>query len=238
MTNQDLELAEATARERGLELRRDDLGLVLVGGDLELRGDLARVAPRLRHDRLSQELLVRAAKLRPRDTAPLRAVDATAGLGEDAMLLAAAGFEVTLFERDPVVFALLYDALVRAKADSQLANVAARMTLVAGDSVQGLGSLGFVPDVVFLDPMFPAKRKSSATNKKLQLLQALESPATDEEALLAAAIAAGPRKVVVKRPPKGPSLAGRKPSHVVRGKAVRYDCYALAGVPTRSSALE
>ncbi len=46
----------------------------------------------------------------------------------------------------------------------------------------------------------------------------------DEEALLRAALAAHPRKVVIKRPVKGPHLAGVKPSHSVAGKAVRYDC--------------
>ena len=32
------------------------------------------------------------------------------------------------------------------------------------------------------------------------------------------------RKVVVKRPVKGPHLAGVKPSYAIAGKAVRYDC--------------
>ena len=45
-----------------------------------------------------------------------RAVDATAGLGEDSLLLAAAGFEVTLCEADPVIAVLLEDALTRAAA--------------------------------------------------------------------------------------------------------------------------
>lgn len=205
----------------GLELRRDDEGLALVGDGMVLRADFMRLLPRLRPDRLGRELLVRAARVRGVE-APT-AVDATAGLGEDSLLLAAAGFTVTMFEKDPVIAALLRDALERAASDPQLAGVAARMMLVEGDSVAGLRELDFSPDVVFLDPMFPERTKSAAVKKKFQLLHHLERPCDNEEELLDAALAARPRKIVIKRPPKGPWLAGAKPSHSIAGKAVRYD---------------
>ena len=205
----------------GLELRRDGKGLALVGDGMVLRADFMRLLPRLRPDRLGRELLVRAARVRGVE-APT-AVDATAGLGEDSLLLAAAGFAVTMFEKDPVIAALLHDALERAASDPQLARVAARMTLVEGDSVAGLRELGFSPDVVFLDPMFPERTKSAAVKKKFQLLHHLERPCDNEGEMLDAALAACPRKVVIKRPPKGPWLAGAKPSHSIAGKAVRYD---------------
>ena len=205
----------------GLELRRDERGLALVGEGLELRGDFARLLPRLRPDRLSHELLVRTARVR--GVAAPTAVDATAGLGEDALLLAAAGFTVTLCERDPVIAALLADTIARAADDPRLAEIAARMTLVPGDAVATLGALDHAPDVVFLDPMFPERRRRAATNKKLQLFQRLERPCEDEDALMQAALAVHPRKVVVKRPLKGPHLAGVKPSSSLAGKVVRYD---------------
>lgn len=205
----------------GLELRRDDEGLALVGDGMVLRADFARLLPRLRADRLGRELLVRAARVRGVE-APT-AVDATAGLGEDSLLLAAAGFTVMMFEKDPVIAALLRDALERAANEPQLAGVVARMTLMEGDSVASLHNLGFAPDVVFLDPMFPERTKSAAVKKKFQLLHHLERPCDNEEELLDAALAARPRKVVIKRPPKGPRLAGVKPSHSIAGKAVRYD---------------
>ena len=205
----------------GFELRRDDEGLALVGDGMVLRADFMRLLPRLRPDRLGRELLVRAARVRGVE-APT-AVDATAGLGEDSLLLAAAGFTVTMFEKDPVIAALLRDALERAASNPQLAGVAARMTLVEGDSVAGLRELDFSPDVVFLDPMFPERTKSAAVKKKFQLLHHLERPCDNEEELLDAALAARPRKIVIKRPPKGPWLAGVKPSHSIAGKAVRYD---------------
>ena len=218
------DVREELVGEGGLLLRDDGEGLALVGDGVVVRPDFARMAARLRPANLSRELLVRAAKVK-HAREPLTAVDATAGLGEDSLLLAAAGFEVRLYERNPVIAALLRDAMLRAAGDGRLAPVVARMSLVEGDSVLGLAELGFRPSVVLLDPMFPAKQKSAAVKKKLQLLQRLEAPCDDESALLEAAFAARPRKVVVKRPAKGPFLAGAKPSYSVAGKAIRYDCY-------------
>lgn len=208
-------------------LRMGAAGLSLVAGGMELRQDFAELIPRIRPDRLARELLVRAVRVKGLTGAP-RVVDATAGLGGDAFLMAAAGAEVDLCESDPVIAALLADALARARADASLAPIAGRMRIHPIDAVGHLSHLTEAPDVVYLDPMFPERRKSAAVKKKFQLLHLLEGPCEDDEGLLAAAIGAGPRKVVVKRPAKGPHLAGRAPSHSVVGKAVRYDCIVLA----------
>ena len=215
------EKSEASSGAGPVSLIRDDRGLALVGQGMELRGDFTRMLPRLRQGRLQQELLVKAARIKGA-TEPT-AIDCTAGLGEDSLLLAAAVFSVTMFERDAMIAALLADALERAAADPRLADIVSRMTLVAGDSLAGLAELDFEPDVVFLDPMFPARTKSAAVKKKFQLLHHLEQPCEEEDALVKAALAAHPHKVVIKRPAKGPHLAGMKPSYSIQGKAVRYD---------------
>jgi 16S rRNA (guanine1516-N2)-methyltransferase len=196
-------------------------GLSLVWRDQVVRADFSSMLPRLRQGPLHKELLVRAAKLKgvPHPVA----VDATAGLGEDSLLLAAAGFEVTLFERDSLIAALLRDAVLRARDNPTLAAAANRMHVIEGDSIAGLRNLEASPDVVFLDPMFPARTKSAAVKKKLQVIQLLEEPCDDEAQLMEAALAARPRKVIIKRPIKGPHLAGIKPSYSLTGKAVRYD---------------
>lgn len=95
-----------------LVVRFDVDGVSLQRGELSMRADLASMLPRFKAGRLNRELLVRAARIKGAQVGegPLRAVDATAGLGEDALLLAAAGFEVMLFERDPVIAALLAEA--------------------------------------------------------------------------------------------------------------------------------
>ncbi|OUP11150.1 class I SAM-dependent methyltransferase [Collinsella sp. An2] len=215
-----------------LALSCDDEGLSLIGGGLELRADLADMLPRLAPANLRRELLVRAARIKgaASEGQPLHAVDATAGLGSDSLLLAASGFEVCMFESNPVIAALLEDALRRASFHPNLTDIVRRMHLVVGDSVEALPHVSPTPDVVYLDPMFPERKKSAAVKKKFQLLHRLERPCANQEELLRAALAAHPRKVVVKRPVKGPGLAGVKPSHVIAGKAVRYDCI----VPPRS----
>ena len=257
-----------TIVDSAVKLVRDERGLALVGDGMELRCDLARMLPRIKPGKLQHELLVKAAKVKGA-TAPC-AIDATAGFGEDALLLAAAGFDVQLYEADPVIAALLADGLERAAADAQLAPFVARMHLTQGDSVAALrtltnanceqpdsedsatGELSAIqqpaylatsegdangapvptaaPDVIYLDPMFPARQKSAAVKKKFQLLHHLEAPCANEEELLLAAIAANPRKVIIKRPIKGPLLAGIKPSYSISGKAVRYDCITPASI--------
>ncbi len=205
-----------------LALRLGADGLSLARDGMVLRGDFADMLPRLRPANLSRELLVRAARVR--GLAEPAVVDATAGMGQDSLLLAASGCMVTMFESDPVIAALLRDALDRAAADARLAAIVARMTLVEGDSIAALHDMVPAPDVVYLDPMFPERSKSAAVKKKFQLLHHLERPCENQEELLRAALAAHPRKIVVKRPVKGPYLAGVKPSSSLLGKAVRYDC--------------
>ena len=207
-----------------LRLRLDGNGLSLVSGEQTLRGDFSRLLPRLRADQLGGELLVKAARIKSAD-GPLTALDATAGLGEDSLLLAAAGFQVTLFERNPVIYELLRDALDRAAALPELAAVIARMDLRNEDSVAAMGRLDTAPDVLLLDPMFPERQKSALVKKKLQVIQRLEEPCDDERGLLRAAMEAGPKKLIVKRPPKGAYLAGIRPDHSITGKAVRFDCF-------------
>lgn len=208
-----------------LTLVRDEEGLALVGEGQMLRGDFTRMLPRIKAGRLNSELLVKAAKIKKAE-GELTAVDATAGLGEDSLLLAAAGFNVTLYERNPVVYELLKDALERAAQIPELAPVVARMTAVHADSVAGMASLETPPDIILLDPMFPARQKSALVKKKLQMIQKLEQPCDDEITLLLTAMEAKPKKLIVKRPPKGDYLAGLKPDHSIEGKAVRFDCFA------------
>ncbi len=212
---------EAPETEYSLQMEQE--GLTLVSGELSLRGDFTRMIPRLKQGTIGQEILVKAARMKNAG-ADKTAVDATAGLGEDSALLAAAGWNVWMCEFDPVIGALLEDALRRAAEVPELAQIVSRMHLLKGDSRDLLPALSFRPDLVLLDPMFPDRRKSGLVRKKAQLLQRLEKPCDDEAGLLKAAMDAHPGKIVIKRPLKGPFLAGRKPDYSVTGKTIRYDC--------------
>lgn len=203
-------------------------------GDPDLPGtlwvDFDAAATRRRSHRTGSELLIRAAGIR-HATAPLL-VDATAGLGRDGFLLAAHGFRVRMIEANPVVAALLADGLARARRLPHLAAIAARIHLSVGDAVAWLSDPEEQPQVVYLDPMFPERSKSAKVRQDLRLLQLLDRKSLAPEPLLTAALAVGANKVVVKRPLKGPLLAGRPPSYVLRGKAVRFDVYVGPGKKT------
>ena len=228
------DMAEAFARRIGAEISEKPgpkltilfhaKGVSLTGYGLSYQGDFENMLHRVTNGRLQHEMLVRAAKS---DKPGRKAIDATAGMGEDAFLLAAQGYEVTLFEQNPVIAVLLKDALRRAKKHPVLKDIASRMNLVQDNSVEGMSKLLVPVDVIYLDPMFPARQKSSLINKKLQLIQKLEPPCSEETDLFDAAISASPSKIIVKRPLKSEFLAGRKPSYTLNGKAIRYDCYTL-----------
>lgn len=206
-----------------LSLVQEPEGLTLVGDGISMRGDFTKMIPRLKPNKLNGEMLVRAAKLKGLGEHPL-AVDATAGMGEDSLLLAAAGYRVILFEYNSVIAALLEDTLKRSAKIPELVDAVGRMHLICGDSIEGLKQLAETPDLVLLDPMFPARNKSGLIKKKFQLLQQLERPCGNEEELVRAAIEAHPRRIVIKRPLKGPYLADIKPAYSILGKAIRYDC--------------
>ncbi|BCL74417.1 ribosomal RNA small subunit methyltransferase J [Jeongeupia sp. HS-3] len=153
-------------------------------------------------------------------------LDATAGQGRDAFVLASLGCSVTLIERSPVAAALLEDGLARAAADAGTAAIAARMTLVHADSLQWLleaAAQSF--DVVFLDPMFPEPDKRAKSKKEMAMFQTLIGGDPDADALLAPARRIARQRVVVKRPRHAPWLAGIKPNFDYPGESTRFDAY-------------
>ena len=227
------DMAEAFARRTGYRIAEKQgeyltvlfsaKGVSLTGFGLTYQGDFENMLHRVTNGRLQHEMLAKAVKT---DQENLKAIDATAGMGEDSLLLAACGYQVTLYEQNPVIAILLKDALRRAKKNTVLKDIVSRMQLVEGDSIEYLNKRLDPVDVIYLDPMFPGRQKSGLINKKLQLIQKLEPPCSEETALFDAAMAAQPSKIIVKRPLKSPYLDERVPSYSLKGKAIRYDCYS------------
>lgn len=198
-------------------------GLSLNLGNMCMRADYTSMIPRFHQHNLNSELLVKAAKIRNLDHIPT-VIDATAGLGEDSLLLAAAGFKVHMYEYNEIIYSLLYDAINRAKRNPELTDIVKMIEITNGNSVDALQKLSFTPDVIYLDPMFPTREKSSLIKKKFQILQKLELPCDNENELLESAIASGARKIIIKRPLKGKQLGNITPSYSYKGKSIRYDC--------------
>ncbi len=173
---------------------------------------------RLTPERVRHERLIKALG-KPKEER-IRVLDATAGLGRDAALMAQAGFSVLLAERSPVLHAMLADGLQRAPA-----GLAANMQLLACEDSRTREACDL--HAVYLDPMFPAREKSAAVKKDLQWLQRLcpYPDKAEEEQLLDWARSLSPARVVVKRPVKASYLADIEPSFSQKGKAVRFDIY-------------
>lgn len=207
--------------DSGLELHetgRSAVGAVMV--DLGRTGASARrLATASR-----RQPIARAIGLKKRTPTVL---DATAGLGRDALLLARLGCTVTAVERSVILGAMLRDALERAAtADAAAECPKYHFTLVVGDAVDLLTRMSDVdaPDVVYLDPMYPQTGRSALPKKEMRILRRLVGDDSDAGALLEAARRAARNRVVVKRTPHAPPLAPA-PSTSIRGKLARFDVY-------------
>jgi len=181
---------------------------------------------RLHHGGGKGQLIARAIG-RHRGARPA-VLDATAGLGRDAFVMAGLGCRVTLLERSPVVGALLEDALqqLRQCDDEELAAIGDRMAFCRADALDYLAACEPV-DLIYLDPMFPEAGRGGGVRKAMALFRELLEEPADERDLLDAALARARYRVVVKRMKKTPAVPGRAPSYQLSGKSTRYDVYAL-----------
>jgi 16S rRNA (guanine1516-N2)-methyltransferase len=155
-------------------------------------------------------------------------VDATAGLGTDSFILASLGCQVTMLERTNIVCALLHDGLDRGSEDVQSRDIVARMKLLPGNAVERLQELieqKQEVDVVYLDPMFPHKKKSAAVKKPMKMFQTLLGHDADADDLLTPALTLAAKRVVVKRPNYAPFLQDKAPTMQIKGKKHRFDVY-------------
>jgi 16S rRNA (guanine1516-N2)-methyltransferase len=165
---------------------------------------------------------------------PLSIVDGTAGLGTDAYIMAAMGCQVTMLEKSAIMAALLDDGLKRGinSADPLLKSHLHRMTLYFTDVISYLNAIDtsvIKPDVVYLDPMFPARDKSAKVKKDMALMQKLLPANDDVEEMLDIALRCAGKRVVLKRPgkanPKAMKAASPRPEFQVPGKACHFQVY-------------
>lgn len=153
-------------------------------------------------------------------------VDATTGWAQDSLHLFRMGYSVTCIERSPIMQALLTDAFQRLKQLDWVARLELTVPqLLCGDAIQVLSDLESTPDCIYIDPMFPPKRKKSALAKKsMHILHDLLGDDNDKAELFQVAMQATGKRVVVKSPDYAEPLGG-KPSDSYVGKLLRYDVY-------------
>jgi len=153
-------------------------------------------------------------------------IDATAGLGRDAFVLACIGCQVRLVERHPVVRLLLQDGLRRAYLDPEIGNLLQQnLQLLPVSSIHELDPKQHKADVVYLDPMYPHKQKSALVKKEMRLFQHLVGADEDADQLLAPALQLAQKRVVVKRPDYAEFLAQKVPQFSRETKNHRFDVY-------------
>jgi 16S rRNA (guanine1516-N2)-methyltransferase len=159
-------------------------------------------------------------------------LDTTAGLGGDAFVLASLGCPITLLERSPVIAKLLEDAIERASLSESFQTIKQQgfslINIDANDYItQQMAANSARPDVIYIDPMYPERKKSALVKKDMQILQRLHVKDEKPEILLDNALNFARKRVVVKRPIHAENLGQRTPSTCVKSKKTRYDIYAL-----------
>jgi len=152
-------------------------------------------------------------------------IDATAGLGRDAFLLASLGSQVTLIERSDIIHELLAAGMdVARQAGGQQKVIMDRMTLIHGDSITLLPHMQ--ADVVLVDPMHPPRQKSALVKAEMRAIRDIVGGDEDQQLLIETALAMATKRVVLKWPAKAAPLMGLRPaSHQIIGKSIRYEIF-------------
>ena len=198
-----------------------------LGKTLQLNYRAGKLGYRLARDKHSNPELARAIGIKA--TEPLHVIDLTAGLGRDAMTIATLGCQVTMVERNIMLYAMVKDALRRlSQHDGSAAALCQRIHIQNQDSQDYLQNLE--PEeaqavTFYMDPMYPHRNKSALVKKEMRIIRMLVGDDEDSGNVLSLAIAAKPKRVVVKRPAEAPPLDHHKPSFDIKSKNTRYDVY-------------
>ena len=153
-------------------------------------------------------------------------IDATTGWGQDSLHIFRMGYELRCIERSPIMAELLSDGFTRlAQLDWMQRLDLKSPALLQGNAIDLLALIQPQADCIYIDPMFPPKRKKTALAKKsMVILRDLLGDDLDKEQLFEAALSAAVKRVVVKSPDYAEPLGG-KPSQSFQGKLLRYDVY-------------
>lgn len=162
---------------------------------------------------------------------PMHVLDATAGLGRDAFILAGMGCEVRMIEQSPVIYSLIIDGLKRAAEtnDQALNDILQKMSLHHAKAQDWFEEIKqgkqAKPDVIYLDPMFPPRSKNANVKKDIALLQEVLGFDEDSNSLLEAARGCAKHRIVVKRPGSRVRKGSIKPSFIVPGKTAHFEVF-------------
>lgn len=200
------------------------LNLLLDGKPAQLAFDFADGEVGFRAARVSKsnEVVAKAIGCKPHYRP--KVLDATAGMGRDSLIMALLGCKVIMYERNMAIFHLLENALHRFKQQPDFSEVAEKISLQQKNSISSFQDIGDV-EVIYLDPMFPTRKKSALVKKEMRLFKLLAGEDPDADRLLENALSSSAKRVVVKRPKGACELMQKKPSHKIVAKKFHYDVY-------------
>jgi 16S rRNA (guanine1516-N2)-methyltransferase len=155
---------------------------------------------------------------------PLKIIDATAGLGIDAFILAVLGCDVLMLERSPIIGELLKNGLSLATNIAEFADLKLELKII--DAKSYLQKLASKVDVIFLDPMYPLRTKSALNKKEMRLLKDIVGEDADFAELLKIALNKA-KRIVIKRPKFANVLMidGREPNLIFKGQSIFYEVF-------------
>ena len=142
--------------------------------------------------------------------------DLTGGTGRDALSFYYWGHEVKVFERNPIIAALLIDALRRQPKMME------RFEVFFGSAHEMRHSEE--PEVIYYDPMYPEEVKKSRPRKEMALFKVLTEGDNDQEEVMEWALNSGAKRIILKRPIKA-SEGKPKPTASFKGKTIRFDLW-------------
>jgi len=150
-------------------------------------------------------------------------LDATAGMGMDSMIFSGLGLQVQAFEKSLPIYLLLSDGLKRSKQDRCLIELAGRINLNFGDSLDYLQPV----DVAYVDFMFSKEDKKAKSKKNMEIFKLITDVPSESKVLedFSKLLQLQFKRLVFKRPLKSEVIKMGNYSHSVTGKAIRYDIY-------------
>ncbi len=172
-------------------------------------------------------------KLKLTERQALHVIDGTGGFGQDAWIIASQGCSVTVLEASALMATLLAHAIEQAARIDELTAIANNINVIHARSQDYMQTIDSpAPDMIYLDPMFPSRKKQAKVKKSMQFLHEL-LPTVDDSGLLPAALQTATDRVVVKRPKSASPLNSdnwQGQTTQLTTDAMRFDIYHLARV--------
>lgn len=145
-------------------------------------------------------------------------IDATCGSGRDALTMVMKGIKVRSYEKNPIIYLLLIDAIFNLTTEFK-----ELWELIYGDFSDSPDSV----EVLYYDPMFDRSGKTALPRKEMELFHSLFTQTTkNEEEKHLAYFKKYVKRLVVKRADKSEPLELPLTAQW-RGKTVRYDLHQL-----------